>query len=437
MKVLKDIWSSVSENSKAKVADPIIGTFIASWALCNWDKLILLVIGQGTINDRVHAFSEGLSISKDYSKLWQDFDLLIIPALLTIFYIFLLPSISLRVRRIQKRNIVDQHSDVIDIDCEKINKQKELNKARLRANPNKPFLESEVNVDLQILADKAKRRAQLTEYWSGKIAAKKSEWEQQQLRLELEKMEVDKIKFEYEKKSRAEEREKASHELRMRVINSSLASNRFPAAYSLLQALNESLGGDGVKMSLQGLSNTFSAVFGYSTFEHLINDNAFNNKEIEQCKYIYHNAEQLGLELDRIVSLEDDDNLSPDLLFDHIQNILYDSGFKFGSIDVLVESLAEELQIDSINWLQDEGLSGAMAQTDTIFDEIYIELNDYTYNNNELVMFMSGNASGDYRKDSGVEGQDLDFKVKATCSPKIGRNWLSEPTIEFYDVHPS
>ena len=36
MQVLDDIWSSIKGNSKARVRDPVIGTFIVSWAVCNW-----------------------------------------------------------------------------------------------------------------------------------------------------------------------------------------------------------------------------------------------------------------------------------------------------------------------------------------------------------------------------------------------------------------
>ena len=53
MKILEDLWSSISGNAKTKIDDPFIGAFAASWIACNWNHLALLIWGEGNASETV------------------------------------------------------------------------------------------------------------------------------------------------------------------------------------------------------------------------------------------------------------------------------------------------------------------------------------------------------------------------------------------------
>lgn len=39
MNILSDIWSSITGNLRMRVKDPLIGSFVVAWLLCNWDRI--------------------------------------------------------------------------------------------------------------------------------------------------------------------------------------------------------------------------------------------------------------------------------------------------------------------------------------------------------------------------------------------------------------
>lgn len=47
MKILDDLWSSVSGAAKVRINDPFIGTFTISWLICNWNQIGLLFFWRG------------------------------------------------------------------------------------------------------------------------------------------------------------------------------------------------------------------------------------------------------------------------------------------------------------------------------------------------------------------------------------------------------
>lgn len=121
MKILDDICSSITGNAKTRVKDPFFGTFICSWILCNWHYLSLLFWGDGTVPERVGAFYRYLSVTSIFE--WNY--LFSIPFLISLFYLFVFPWISLLVKYCQ--HWADE---------------------KLMANPNKQFLEQLVQQDI-------------------------------------------------------------------------------------------------------------------------------------------------------------------------------------------------------------------------------------------------------------------------------------------------
>jgi hypothetical protein len=100
------------------------------------------------------------------------------------------------------------------------------------------------------------------------------------------------------------------------------------------------------------------------------------------------------------------------MLFDNLP-------FKLVSEDSLAEEISERVNEDSYSLLMEEGLSGAMAETDTTFDEIELSVDDYNFNANFDVK-MSGCASGSHRKEADIPGRGITVNVEITCQPVMG-----------------
>ncbi|MER2764056.1 hypothetical protein ABTZ47_26645, partial [Escherichia coli] len=88
--------------------------------------------------------------------------------------------------------------------------------------------------------------------------------------------------------------------------------------------IEESLINDGIKISLQSLSNIVSVLFGYKDFEELLADKNFNNETLDKVEFIYYDDE-LAKRLEEILLEEDSENedLTSDMLFEHFE-IIFD-----------------------------------------------------------------------------------------------------------------
>ena len=424
MKVLDDIWSSVRGSARTRVKDPVVGAFIVSWCFCNWDKLALLFWGADKIDERVSQLSSSMSIITDPSLVWRDLDLLITPGILSLAYLFVLPWFSLWVKKKQDKTVLSQHSHAIGLDIRRAEEQKELNKAVFRSNPEKEFLTEEIKLDLQREKEKLERRNKIKEYIDQKTKAAKAE-------SEVKSIEVEKSRLELESKRRQDETEKRRFDAQTAIHKATMASSRFPVVYQLMDVLSRGLHEDGVILSLDGLSNTIAALFGYDNAKAMLDDEGFNNARLNKIKYIYHDSSFLAERLEKIVQSEGSDNedLSEDVLFDHLQGMLDNYPFELLSDESLAEQISEKINEKSYDILSSEELSGPMAESDTVFDEIEVDLESFDYNTNFEVT-MVGYASGHHRKESDIPGRDLSVSIVATCKPFIGRYGFSDYELE-------
>jgi hypothetical protein len=209
-----------------------------------------------------------------------------------------------------------------------------------------------------------------------------------------------------------------------------------------IEALAESAEEDGVKLSLNVLSSSVATIFGYKDFSELLSDKEFTNNNIGKLKYVIIEPDSLTIAFSELLEDEVDDEFDSEWLVGHFEMIFERLPYELIHIDTLAEKIREEIEIESYDLLQEEGVISGMAETDTIFDEVdEIILDKYQYDNNHktLCIELSGSASGSHRKESGVPGQSIDIKVEATCNAVIGRYGLGEYHISatssptFYD----
>lgn len=274
------------------------------------------------------------------------------------------------------------------------------------------------------------RRNKITNYIDKKVEAATLLAEKSKLDLEDKKRSDEKERLALQEKQRREDSEKQRFEEHTAIHRATLASHRFPATYYFMDLLSNSLKEDNVVLSLSALSSCVAAIFGYKTVDELINDKEFHNDNLKLLKYIVLD-DDLTKKLDSICEQEGSDNedVTPDLLFDHIYGLFDELPYELLSDESLAEIISERINTDAYDLLQSDDLSGSMAETDTIFDEIILEMDDFSLNDSFDVK-LSGYASGSHRREEGVHGQDLTVHVEASCLPVLGSFGLKDYELE-------
>jgi len=415
MQVLDDIWASIKGNAVTRINDPILGAFVVSWVLCNWDKLALLFFGTEKLETRINKLSQEMAFLSEPLLIWNNYDLLLLPVVLTAFYIFILPNVAHEIEKKLKPTQINRHDHIVDLDLNKAIKQKELNKARLRANPANEFLAQEAKIDIE--REKSEAELKQAEAEAAKSIQEEAKAKETVAKIDLEKREQ---KAETEKRTLAISTSKQKAEL---------ASHRFPSAYLFIELLSESVKADDVIMSLSGITRCVAITFGYENFSTLLNDKKFTNENLEQMKYVLLDTDRLTSEFTNLLEDEQVGEFDSEWLIGHLEMIFDELPYELIYQETLAERIQEEIDINSFELLNEDGVISGMAETNTIFEEVdEIIVDEYEYDNSEsaFIVNLSGTASGSHRKESDVAGQGIDISVEAICRSIIGKFGLSE-----------
>ncbi|MEI8617628.1 hypothetical protein P4S63_11455 [Pseudoalteromonas sp. B193] len=127
-----------------------------------------------------------------------------------------------------KKTAVLQHSHAVDLDIEHTKKQWELNKERLRTNPEKDFLAQDVALDIQKEKDRVERRNRIRDYIDKKVKAATAMADKAKADAEAEQISLEKKRLELEEKQRKATKEKQRYEEQSAIHNATMASHRFP-----------------------------------------------------------------------------------------------------------------------------------------------------------------------------------------------------------------
>lgn len=431
MKFIDDILEAISGSTRTKIEDPFIGAFIGSWLVCNWDSLALLVWGEGTATDRIAATSQHYH----ELKIFEFNSLVTIPLLMTTLFIFAFPWVSWFLKSILRYANERLHEQAVAIEISKIQRQEALNKQRLLADPEKEFLAENVKLDIERRKEvneqrkhRATRLREKAEAAAAATAEAKATAEAAIAAAAEAKSHANQAELEEEKKKANAELEKERFSLASAQLKAALASNRFPAAYALMQTVEESLKDDGIYLSLNGLAEIVAMIFGYKSFQTLVDDDTFNNKTLAQVSYIYYDREEFALTLEAIVQDEGErnENLDAEILFDHVISIFESFDFRLLPKDEIEEVCREACENMRYELLDSDELSGPIAESDTIYDEVEIgDLEDITFENGLSVTF-SGSASGSHRREYDVSGRDIEFNIEIKSALMVGTTGLGE-----------
>ena len=377
-----------------KLGPPVIGAFVVAWMALNWDHLILLFWGSGLLEERVETFR--LALEQGWCRKY------IRPTVIAFLYLVGVPYVSLVVSRLQTHAKTTVHTHRVKAEKTFLQKDRELNIERVLADPNKSFIE-----------DLARQKIE-----SGKLALEKqqSETEKKQAEAEIVVSEAVKHKAEQvdnEVKIKRVEAEKLKLESASQIQKATIASNRFPAAYAVMNFLDEALKADDINLTFEQVTSITAILFGYQNVEGLIDDPQFNNETISKLLGVLYDAEELSKQIYSALANDEDalerfdSSLLVDYFYDHPLIHLLD----LDSLDDMAQSFVENNQYE----LFEHGrVTGAMVETNTIYDEVTdIEFNSSDFDEHGYKAVFSVTIEGHERREASVRGL-LPLSITAT-----------------------
>ena len=192
-----------------------------------------------------------------------------------------------------------------------------------------------------------------------------------------------------------------------------------------------------MQLSLAGLGAVVAAIFGYEDFQGVLDDEGFNNDALSRVEYVYYDSELLAARLEAVISDEplSGIDLTSEILFDYIILMFDGLPYCFVDLDGLEEKCVEFFEEHSYSMLNHEGVSGAMAESDTIFDEVTLDSMNTVAFDRGFSAKLQADARGSHRRDSSVSGRTMTIEIEITSRLQVGKRALG--TFEFHDIHGS
>lgn len=429
LKIIEDLCSAIAGNAKTRINDPFIGTFICSWIACNWNNLALLFWGEGKTGERISAFYIYLS----QTPFWEFNRLFFVPLLIALFYLFAFPWLLFSIKFAQHWANEKLHQQAVGSELTQITQKENLNKAKLRADPSKQFLSQIVQQEIDKKEEILEHIRLRTERMKVKEQEAKEVLKEQEAKRKEAEAKEKSSQLDLDKKEKQAELDKIRFEKDSAKTRAALASQRFPAAYHLMNLIAESLKDDDIQVSFATYGEIVAALFGYDDFESLLNDKQFNNETLEKVKYVYYD-DSLAKKLEQIVqdSGSENEDFSADMIFSHFEMLFEEEPFKLVTDDGLAEYCREEIENDPSTVTESSAIATGNAEFDTIYDYVDdISIKNFGFDDG-FCTDVSAIASGEHRREDGVPGRDLSVSVKLKCPVLIGKFGLG--AIEVEDV---
>lgn len=433
MKILDDLWSSVSGAAKVRINDPFIGTFTISWLICNWNQIGLLFFGEGKPSERINSFYLYLTTT----DLFSFNAILIFPLIFTLFYLFIFPWASLFVKACLKVVNDKLYKQAISVELYRVRQQEDLNKARLLSDPDKQFIEQSVQSDLDRKSEILKHMKDRGERLKSKAVEQGHKATEAEANASAAKSRMSIAQQDEEHKKNQMELERQRFNVNSSKLRAAATSNRFPSAYLFIAKLDETIRLDDLQLSLTGLGAVVAAIFGYENFKKVLDDEGFNNDAFSRVEYVYYDSEWLASRLESVISDEQiiGINLTSEALFDCIILMFDDLPYCFVDLDTLEEKCVEFFEEHNYSILEHEGVSGAIAESDTIFDEVTLDSINTVAFDRGFSAKLQADAQGSHRRDSSISGRTMTIEIEITSRLQVGKRALG--AFEFHDVHGS
>jgi len=431
MKFLEGIVAAIQGNAKEKLNDPLIGAFIASFIVCNWQHVLVFIFGNAKIEERITSFVKAITPNGDGLEWWLSaFWIYLLPFLMSLFYVIVMPWISIGIAKLVKPAAVGKHEAAVDLEIAQAISQQELNKQKLLSDPSKEFLPKLVEQEIkqaELSTEKLKAETDKAKDQAEKAKADRETAEANKQKA-IKEEEVQRIKSEHEKKR---------IEVGIALSNSMWQANAYLSSLNFVRLLSESLADDGIALTHKSLTEIIAAVFGYKDYDSMLNDKSFHNEGLKELKFILLDSEYLSDRIVNILSEDiiDEDVCSVDHVMDYLMLMFEDLPYIFGDEETIAEKIFEDIQNDAYDLVNEDEVAGAIASTDTLIDEIELYDKDVEVLDSGLKIRISGSGSGSHRKESDIRGQGINITITVTVPVLWGRYGLGDYTKEI-DASP-
>lgn len=283
-----EFFSSITNNVNARMSHPVVGAFSISWLFVNWDKVVLLLFGTGTVDERVKAFKESepvwkliestepLSLVIPWEWLWC---FVALPGLMTLAFLLVLPVMSHNIERkqnaIEKKRYADSVAHKVHIQEKRQDLVKAIAKADRHEEVAQKELDSiimEMNRQEELKRAEAEAQKVLSEHKAEESKKLAAEAAADTARAEADtEIEVNKkLQLELENLAIAEDIKKSG-------TNDKQAFNDFVQTLATEFAIKDK------DLSLSDLGAFLANLFGFSTAKELVN----RSLGFSKVKFIY------------------------------------------------------------------------------------------------------------------------------------------------------
>lgn len=417
--MLRNLINDWFNDNKVKINSPVLGAFIGAWLIFNWKQFLLLFWGAGTLESRLSAFEQALSLSNFNMWIW--------PLLLALVYAFVLPYLNIYTQKILSHADKLRHLEVVSLDIEKARQKASLNEEIYKANPVNPYLGRKLETELKKMeaeADKARADAE-------KVEAERKEALSKQ---EAAAAEATEAKAKEAKTKRKEEHERQAHEMSKAKHQQEIANHQFPTLYLFLNLLSNSLQENKICLPLNLLSEAIAKCFGYDDFDSMLSNDAFTLSELEELACVAYEDKQLLGDLKTLVKKHKAD-IDEGELFDYLVLMFEElDTFKFIPFSSMDEVATDYLDDTSnlFDLVHNDSVNDQIAETNAhtfgVENPEFVSINQNS--DGEFVAYAAAEIVGELADDKPYSGHKVTANFQLVYKPVIGNNGFAQPEIE-------
>jgi hypothetical protein len=415
---MKTILENWFKDSHTKVTSPLVGAYISSFILFNWKYFYVLFWGTGTVENRLSFFNQFVGFTNIESWLY--------PLLAALVYVFLLPFINYGTTRLL------EYPDTIRLDAatksemNKIRENKKVQKHRYLADPDKPFLQREIEAELKEQEERAEKEKLQREAIQAEAQLAKEKLVEQEAITKQAEMEQEKTRISLEKDQSKFRLAKAREEEELKELAA-------PLLFNLTIRLSESLADEEIILPLHVLVDIYVKLFGYDNAQQLLEDREFRYSNLSNLFFLLYDPKELTEAL-RLTFETHKIEIDTQLIFDHLSETL-------AYLPKPIHLIADDEVEDSFkNFVDDynnihaafnlDSVTSAMAETNAYFDDIQIKDLVQVIHHKEprsITATFEATISGTTHEDKAFYGDSINATFDLVSDPLLGRNGFRKP----------
>ena len=148
---MKDLLQSIFKATEDRIKNPFIGAFFSSWIIFNWKPVFLMIFSSKNIEGKIKFIDENFTSTNN---------LLIFPLITAVFYVLILPYLSLLFDILLKYSLLKRNDIIINKQKQNIENQKQLAIEEIKLEEAKTEFR-ERNIHNKLVEDLQKRNNEL------------------------------------------------------------------------------------------------------------------------------------------------------------------------------------------------------------------------------------------------------------------------------------